>query len=232
MTTLTIRQATSDDAPELARLLDLFDHMGATPEQVGIRCAPQPISLSSMASARSRSRPASQRAEQLDRVEAFGHVGHQRGPVDGGVGGEHRRGVHQVADALLRGRRRAAAVPLQQPAQAAPAHAVHGGRGDRDRRRRGRRAAGRRRAPAAPTTVPGRRRARRRRPAGPARRRRPGAARRTVSGEVSVTRSSATSAGRVSPRGGVADCHLVDAVGQLVEEPARLLLAVAGRRPP
>ena len=37
MTTLTIRQATSDDAPEMARLLDLFDHMGATPEQVAAR---------------------------------------------------------------------------------------------------------------------------------------------------------------------------------------------------
>ena len=37
MTTLTIRQATPDDAPELARLLDLFDHMGATPEQVAAR---------------------------------------------------------------------------------------------------------------------------------------------------------------------------------------------------
>jgi hypothetical protein len=34
MTTLTIRRATPDDAPELARLLDLFDSMGATPEQV------------------------------------------------------------------------------------------------------------------------------------------------------------------------------------------------------
>ncbi len=37
MTTLTIRQATSDDAGELARLLDLFDSMGATPEQVVAR---------------------------------------------------------------------------------------------------------------------------------------------------------------------------------------------------
>ena len=37
MTTLTIRQATPDDAPEMARLLDLFDHMGATPEQVAAR---------------------------------------------------------------------------------------------------------------------------------------------------------------------------------------------------
>src|SRR5919204_7068333 len=37
MATLTIRQATPDDAPELARLLDLFDHMGATPEQVAAR---------------------------------------------------------------------------------------------------------------------------------------------------------------------------------------------------
>src|SRR5262249_60076221 len=37
MTTFTIRQATSDDASELARLLELFDHMGATPEQVAAR---------------------------------------------------------------------------------------------------------------------------------------------------------------------------------------------------
>jgi GNAT superfamily N-acetyltransferase len=37
MTTLTIRQATPDDASELARLLELFDHMGATPEQVAAR---------------------------------------------------------------------------------------------------------------------------------------------------------------------------------------------------
>ena len=37
MGTLTIRQATPDDATELARLLDLFDTMGATPEQVAAR---------------------------------------------------------------------------------------------------------------------------------------------------------------------------------------------------
>jgi len=37
MTTLTIRQAAPDDAIELARLLDLFDTMGATPEQVVAR---------------------------------------------------------------------------------------------------------------------------------------------------------------------------------------------------
>ena len=37
MTTLTIRQATPDDAPELARLLDLFDSMGATLKQVAAR---------------------------------------------------------------------------------------------------------------------------------------------------------------------------------------------------
>ena len=37
MTTLTIRQATPGDAPELARLLDLFDSTGATPEQVAAR---------------------------------------------------------------------------------------------------------------------------------------------------------------------------------------------------
>jgi hypothetical protein len=33
MATITVRQATPDDATELARLLDLFDRMGATPEQ-------------------------------------------------------------------------------------------------------------------------------------------------------------------------------------------------------
>ena len=37
MTTLTIRQATPGDTPELARMLDLFDSMGATPEQVAAR---------------------------------------------------------------------------------------------------------------------------------------------------------------------------------------------------
>ena len=37
MATLTIHQATPDNAPELARLLDLFDHLGATPEQVAAR---------------------------------------------------------------------------------------------------------------------------------------------------------------------------------------------------
>ena len=37
MATLTVRQATPDDATELARLLNLFDHMGATPEQVAGR---------------------------------------------------------------------------------------------------------------------------------------------------------------------------------------------------
>jgi len=37
MTTLRVRQATPDDATELARLLDLFDTMGATPEQVAAR---------------------------------------------------------------------------------------------------------------------------------------------------------------------------------------------------
>ncbi len=37
MTALTIRQATPEDAPELARLLDLFDGQGATPEQVAAR---------------------------------------------------------------------------------------------------------------------------------------------------------------------------------------------------
>ena len=37
MATFTIHQATLDDAMELARLLDLFDHLGATPEQVAAR---------------------------------------------------------------------------------------------------------------------------------------------------------------------------------------------------
>jgi ribosomal protein S18 acetylase RimI-like enzyme len=35
--TITVREATPDDATELARLLDLFDAMGATPEQVAAR---------------------------------------------------------------------------------------------------------------------------------------------------------------------------------------------------
>ena len=37
MATLRVHEATSDDATELARLLDLFDQMGATPEQVATR---------------------------------------------------------------------------------------------------------------------------------------------------------------------------------------------------
>ena len=37
MGTITVRQATPDDATELARMLDLFDRMGATPEQVVAR---------------------------------------------------------------------------------------------------------------------------------------------------------------------------------------------------
>ena len=37
MGTITVRQATPDDATELARMLDLFDRMGATPEQVAAR---------------------------------------------------------------------------------------------------------------------------------------------------------------------------------------------------
>src|SRR5207244_11778384 len=37
MATLTVRQATPDDATDLARMLDLFDRMGATPEQVAAR---------------------------------------------------------------------------------------------------------------------------------------------------------------------------------------------------
>ena len=37
MATLTVHQATPDDATELARMLDLFDRMGATPEQVAAR---------------------------------------------------------------------------------------------------------------------------------------------------------------------------------------------------
>jgi len=37
MATLTVHQATPDDAAELARMLNLFDSMGATPEQVAAR---------------------------------------------------------------------------------------------------------------------------------------------------------------------------------------------------
>ena len=37
MGTITVRQATPDDATELAGLLDQFDRMGATPEQVAGR---------------------------------------------------------------------------------------------------------------------------------------------------------------------------------------------------
>jgi len=37
MAIITVHQATPDDAAELARMLDLFDHMGATPEQVAAR---------------------------------------------------------------------------------------------------------------------------------------------------------------------------------------------------
>ena len=37
MGTITVRRATPDDATELARMLDLFDAMGATPEQVAAR---------------------------------------------------------------------------------------------------------------------------------------------------------------------------------------------------
>jgi ribosomal protein S18 acetylase RimI-like enzyme len=37
MTTLTIRQATPEDATALARLLDQFDGLGVTPEQVAAR---------------------------------------------------------------------------------------------------------------------------------------------------------------------------------------------------
>ncbi len=37
MATITVRQATADDATALARMLDLFDHMRATPEQVAAR---------------------------------------------------------------------------------------------------------------------------------------------------------------------------------------------------
>jgi GNAT superfamily N-acetyltransferase len=37
MATLTVHQATPDDATELARMLNLFDRMGATPEQVAAR---------------------------------------------------------------------------------------------------------------------------------------------------------------------------------------------------
>ena len=70
---------------------------------------------------------------ELDLVEPAGHVVDQRGTVDLGVGGEHRRRVYQVADPLLRGGPGASAVPFQQPTQAAPLHTLHGGRCDRDR---------------------------------------------------------------------------------------------------
>ena len=37
MAIITVREATPEDAADLARMLDLFDHMGATPEQVAAR---------------------------------------------------------------------------------------------------------------------------------------------------------------------------------------------------
>jgi GNAT superfamily N-acetyltransferase len=37
MAIIRVRRATFDDATALARMLDLFDHMGATPEQVAAR---------------------------------------------------------------------------------------------------------------------------------------------------------------------------------------------------
>lgn len=37
MATITVRRATPDDVTDLARMLDLFDSMGATPEQVAAR---------------------------------------------------------------------------------------------------------------------------------------------------------------------------------------------------
>ena len=37
MRTITVREATPDDATDLARMLDLFDGIGATPEQVAAR---------------------------------------------------------------------------------------------------------------------------------------------------------------------------------------------------
>jgi ribosomal protein S18 acetylase RimI-like enzyme len=37
MATITVRQATPDDATDFARMLDLFDRMGATPAQVAAR---------------------------------------------------------------------------------------------------------------------------------------------------------------------------------------------------
>jgi len=39
MATIETRQATADDAPELARMLNIFDGTGATPEQVAARMA-------------------------------------------------------------------------------------------------------------------------------------------------------------------------------------------------
>ena len=37
MGTITVRQVTPDDAKELARMLNVFDGIGATPEQVAAR---------------------------------------------------------------------------------------------------------------------------------------------------------------------------------------------------
>lgn len=39
MATVAVRQATTDDAQELARMLNIFDGTGATPEQVAARMA-------------------------------------------------------------------------------------------------------------------------------------------------------------------------------------------------
>ena len=67
---------------------------------------------------------------ELDRVEPPRHVVEQLLAVDARVLGQHRGGVHQVADALGGGGRRAAAVAFEQPAQAAPQRALHRGRCD------------------------------------------------------------------------------------------------------
>ncbi len=49
MATVTVRQATPDDATELARMLDLFDRMGATPEQVAARMRANSVASSGVA---------------------------------------------------------------------------------------------------------------------------------------------------------------------------------------
>ena len=86
-----------------------------------------------MSWARSCSGPASQRAASSIASNRARDVLDQLLPIGVGVLGEHGGGVHQVADALRGPGRRGAAVPFQQPAQAAAQGALHRGRGDLDR---------------------------------------------------------------------------------------------------